>query len=95
MRLALGLGITIVLAMAGVLALLFIPGASATTYDNDPFMPKSIVVGPNSTEFMILDESRGKTVVYYCGFLSPRDIGRNTGGSHPLEIYVPAIQCNK
>ena len=63
--------------------------------DVDNYLPASIVVGPDSTLFTITDESRGRPVRYVCGFTRPTDTGRNTGGTHPLEIYAPAVQCNR
>ena len=64
--------------------------------DADNYLPAGIVVGPDSTQFTITDHSQqGRTVRYVCGFIRPTDTGRNTGGQHPLEIYVPAVQCNR
>lgn len=84
--------LAVVGASVGVLAS---QQAGASTGDTDWYIPRSVIVGPNSTWFTITDESRGPAKHYVCAFLSPRDTGRNTGGSHPLEIYVPAIQCNE
>jgi len=64
--------------------------ASATSYT--PYIPSNIIVGPDSTEFTITDESRPPTVHLICAFTLPKQVGTNSDGT---VLYVPTIQCNK
>lgn len=67
--------------------------ANAGPYDNDPYLPVNIQVGPGShdTFFTITDNSRSRTVRYVCGFTSPKLTGINSDGTR---VYVPQVQCN-
>ena len=87
--------LAIIVVIASIVALVMsTTRASATNVP--PYIPRVIIVGPDSTEFIIKDESRGRTVYYYCAFLSPHNTGQAIPGTHPVQyVYVPAIQCNK
>lgn len=83
------------LAIGALITALVLPG-NASASNRPAYIPSTIIVGPDSTSFIIKDESRGKTVYYYCAFLSPHNTGQPIIGTHPLQyVYVPAVQCNR
>lgn len=64
--------------------------AGATT----GYVPKGVTIylgtfitGPTSTEFTLIDNSRGPVIKYTCAFTPPVKTGANT--------WRPNIQCNK
>lgn len=85
--------ISIVLAiLAAVVTLLALTVTTSSATSYPLYIPRIITVGPDGTEFIIKDESRGSVVTYYCAFLSPKYVSTNRDGT---KLYVPAIQCNR
>lgn len=81
--------VAVVLSAIGIMALLLTShGANAQTKINGNEL--QFIIGPGSKEsfFTILDESRGKTQVWACGFI--HDFKSNGFGG-----YTPSIQCNR
>ena len=85
-------GLLVVAAAGGITAAAFsaMPTAGAQSYP--PYIPTSIIVGPDSTTFTITDKSRPPYIYYACAFTSPRYTSTNADGTR---LYEPAVQCNQ
>lgn len=85
MKLAIGLGISLVMSLGVILGLLFTQPASA----GPSYLPRTFVIGPGSTEtfFYIQDKSRPPTKLWICGFIH-NFTKAEYGGYHPdLECW--------
>lgn len=81
--------VAVVLATIGITALLLSGGnAGAQSKINGNELQFIIGSGSHESFFTILDESRGKTQVWSCGFI--HDFRPNGFGG-----YTPSIQCNR
>lgn len=81
-----------IVAVTGLALMVLVAMPKATAQSVTPYIPRSIIVGPNATWFTITDESRGPAVRYVCAFTAPKYVKTNLDGTR---LYVPTVQCNK
>jgi hypothetical protein len=81
--------VALAMLLGAVLAMVYAPASTAQV--DTPYIPSSIIVGPDSTEFTITDEARLPVMHLVCAFTLPRKTGVNPDGT---VLYTPTVQCN-